>query len=148
MIVYKITNKLNEKIYVGSDTKNDPHYLGSGAVIAKVIKKYGTVNFEKEILEECKDEIQLKEREYYWIDKLNSADPDVGYNIIRRSRKGGITNTEQLTTFYMDSFLHQKFKVKCAELNVTTKTIFNKVGHLFTSSSEFRDIVLKISRGG
>jgi len=41
MVIYKITNLINNKFYIGQDIKNNPKYLGSGNLIISAIKKYG-----------------------------------------------------------------------------------------------------------
>ena len=51
-IIYKTTNLINGKIYVGmhsTDNLNDG-YLGSGWILKQVIKKYGKENFKREVL--------------------------------------------------------------------------------------------------
>ena len=35
MVIYKITNLINGKIYVGQDMSNNPNYFGSGTMIIK-----------------------------------------------------------------------------------------------------------------
>lgn len=79
MIIYKTTNEINGKFYVGKDTFNNPNYLGSGIKLKRAIKKYGRCNFKKEIIEYCDSLLKLNEREIYWINKLNSI--KCGYNI-------------------------------------------------------------------
>ena len=88
MIIYKTTNKLNDKIYIGQDKNNNTHYFGSGKKLQKAIKKYGKENFTKEILEECVDESHMNEREVYWILFYNSQDREIGYNISDGSKEG------------------------------------------------------------
>ena len=77
-IIYKITNLLNNKIYIGQSVYNNKNYFGSGKRIKNSIKKYGKINFRKEILEEC-DLNKLDEKEIYWIDFYKSC--EMGYNI-------------------------------------------------------------------
>ena len=54
--VYKITNIVNGKIYVGLHvTKDlDDDYLGSGKQIQAAVKKYGRKNFKREYIKICK----------------------------------------------------------------------------------------------
>ncbi|GJQ43816.1 MAG: hypothetical protein JETCAE03_33140 [Ignavibacteriaceae bacterium] len=80
MQIYKITNTISGKFYIGLDTKSRKEYLGSGIYIKRAIDKYGIENFKKEILEECETKEELCEREKFWIKKLNSKVPN-GYNI-------------------------------------------------------------------
>lgn len=51
--MYKITNLVNGKIYVGVHKTEDLEdgYMGSGSILLKAQKKYGLESFRKEILE-------------------------------------------------------------------------------------------------
>lgn len=51
-VVYRVTNKLNNRVYVGVHKTADinDRYFGSGVAISAAIKKYGEANFEKETL--------------------------------------------------------------------------------------------------
>jgi len=66
-IIYKTTNTVNGKVYIGKHkTKDlDDGYLGSGKLLQRAIEKYGVENFAREIIHLCKTEedMNTKERE-------------------------------------------------------------------------------------
>ena len=80
--IYKITNTLNNKIYIGQTVKtvdkrfqqhknNSNKDYFSQIVLYKAFKKYGIENFICEEIEEIPNEL-LDEREKYWIEYYNS----------------------------------------------------------------------------
>lgn len=89
--IYKITNLINNKIYIGYTKKSleerfamhcHANIYHNKMLIVKAIKKYGKENFKIELLEESEDDKYIhKEREVYWINKLDAKNPKVGYNI-------------------------------------------------------------------
>ena len=83
MYIYKITNLLNGKIYVGKHTcKNIENlYYGSGVAIKSAIKKYGKENFKKDVLCFCESEDELNSMEIEWISKLGAFGN--GYNMTK-----------------------------------------------------------------
>lgn len=89
MIVYKTTNTINGKIYIGQTRSKDNSYLGSGILIKKAIEKYGRHNFIRETLCECSSQEELDKMERYLIKELNSKSPDIGYNVADGGYGGG-----------------------------------------------------------
>lgn len=81
--VYKGTNLVNNKIYIGQhkSEKFDESYLGSGTLWKRAIQKYGVDKIQIEVIEFCSNPEELNKRESYWIKKLNSQDKTIGYNI-------------------------------------------------------------------
>lgn len=92
-IVYKITNKINSKYYIGAHKTFDLRdgYMGSGTIMKRAHIKYGLNNFSKEILgfRDTEKEMYLYEAELVTqeiVDDINS------YNMVL----GGRGATSQL----------------------------------------------------
>jgi len=92
MGIYKITNTINNKLYVGSaidlykrkhkhlyDLKHNIHH---SIHLQRAWDKYGEDNFMFETIEYIENKDILKEREQHWIDTLNVCDINIGYNIL------------------------------------------------------------------
>lgn len=91
--IYKITNKINNKIYIGQTIKNRPtdrfsqhkyaaRHLDQDNGISylhRAMNKDGVDNFDFEIIEEI-DNSLLNEQEKYWINFYNCQMPN-GYNM-------------------------------------------------------------------
>lgn len=75
--IYKTTNRLNEKFYVGMHSTNnlEDGYLGSGKRLWYSIQKYGLENHECEILEFLPSREDLKGREAEIINEELLANP-------------------------------------------------------------------------
>jgi group I intron endonuclease len=89
MFIYKITNKINNKVYVGKTVLpiEERYKKHLGCAKNKVNRRlydsmnhHGYENFELSLLEVCDNAQQLSEREIYWIDEYNSQTPN-GYNM-------------------------------------------------------------------
>ena len=83
--IYKITNRINGKIYVGQSNNIKRRFwehqnrgAASRIPVDAAIEKYGSENFQYDIIEECLVE-KLNERETYWIKYFNSIEN--GYNL-------------------------------------------------------------------
>lgn len=116
--IYKITNLINNKIYIGKRTCNispelDSDYLGSGKLIAKAIKKYGKNNFKKEILEICTPET-INEKEKFHINQQNSTCPKIGYNLTEGGDGVGQLCSKMKT--YYNNDLNKEIRIMNTEI--------------------------------
>ena len=95
--IYKITNLINNKIYIGQTIRGikrrwKDHINKVGCkYIHNAITKYGKENFKIEVIEYC-EKSELDTREIYWISYYNSTNKDIGYNIL----EGGSTGRSNL----------------------------------------------------
>ena len=84
--IYKITNKLNKKVYIGQSVNIEIRFKDHkskqkrdrepNSHLYRAIEKYGIENFDFEILEECSAS-DLNERESYYIKLLESNDKKI-----------------------------------------------------------------------
>lgn len=94
--IYKITNRINNKIYIGQTTrdiktryiahKNSPNFKHTRQFpLARAIKKYGWDNFTKEVIDTATSLEELNQKELFYINYFNSlVEGGWGYNL-----KGG-----------------------------------------------------------
>jgi len=88
MLIYLITNTVNNKKYVGQTIKTlherfSRHCSFSNCesmAISRAIKKYGKDKFCIEKLQNCETLEELNLQEVWWIQNLNTLSPN-GYNV-------------------------------------------------------------------
>ena len=154
--IYKITNKLNNKVYIGQTIKNcqkrwTQHKNNSNKayfsqiVLYKAFNKYGIDNFEFEEIEEVPNE-RLDECERYWIEQYNSYFD--GYN----STLGG--RATKLYNWDIDDIIERYMILKSARRvaeeigcdHSTIDHILNENGvHRFTQAEQ-KERAIKLVR--
>lgn len=107
MIVYKITNLINNKIYIGFDTSTmserwEYHvkhhkYKYNKKVLYLAMRKHGIENFTYEVIETATNITDLKAKEIENINRFNSINPAIGYNRTKGG-DGGDTFTHRSLT--------------------------------------------------
>ena len=84
--IYKITNVVNNKFYIGAHKgKLNDSYMGSGILINRAIKKYGVTSFIKEILCICTNETSL-----YFMEKVFVGPEQVEDKMCYNMKIGGM----------------------------------------------------------
>jgi group I intron endonuclease len=96
-LVYKTTNLINQKIYIGVHSTNDIEdgYIGSGKTFKHAIKKYGKENFTRELLFDfpTPEEAYAKEKELVDLIFINRKD---NYNFKEGGEQGKISEATRL----------------------------------------------------
>lgn len=111
--IYKITNNVNGKIYIGQTRVTEPQrwqqhvwhaYNNSdndSLLLCRAIRKYGKENFTRTIVEEC-DNWFLNEREKYWIKYFDSTNHNIGYNVAEGGEGHFKYSDEEILKAYTD----------------------------------------------
>lgn len=125
MIIYKITNLVNNKIYIGQTTstleKRWKEHCKRGFLLTKAIKKYGEENFIYEALCNCNsiEELNLKEVEFISLEK--SISPN-GYNL----NSGGLNHKMHQSTKNKVSKIHRGKKLSIGTIKKLQELNFGK----------------------
>jgi hypothetical protein len=147
MIIYKVTNKINGKIYIGSEIDSNPNYYGSGVLILKALKEFGKDNFKKENIETCDSLDDLKEREIFWIKKFNSTHETVGYNTIlgangaKQKKDADTKDSKKLTSVKILPQLRLEFKKLTLEYQMTFQKLVNRSLYLYSTNADYRHTI-------
>lgn len=102
MIIYKITNTKNNRIYIGQTTKSAKERLQKHIIEARcqkngnrpenyfhsAINKYGEDNFIIEQIDEANSIEELNDKEIYWINFYNCTSKEFGYNLMEGGKSG------------------------------------------------------------
>ena len=91
MFIYKITNVINNKVYIGQvynksiEARFYRHVKEASPknpiIVDRAIYKYGKENFIVEQIDTANSIEELNEKEKYWIRFYNSTDRNFGYNL-------------------------------------------------------------------
>ena len=93
-IIYKTTNLVNKKFYIGVHCGNNESYLGSGVALKQAIQKYGRDNFKRETLFSFNTMIEAYEKESELVTQ-ELVDMNECYNLCLGGQ-GGFPTTPQI----------------------------------------------------
>ena len=127
-LIYKFTNKINNKIYIGQTTQTleqriNKHLqqLDDNTYFHRALKKYGINNFTVEIIEQNIPLTELDNREIYWIKYYNAYyTSNQGYNL---TKGGQWSASSQLICGSAEN--------EIKDLIQTSSLTFKQIGDLF-----------------
>ena len=145
MIIYKVTNLYNNKIYIGQTThslnhRKNVHYKDAkyhkehSCYFHLALLKYPVDFFKWEIIEEVNSIDELNNREIYWIKFYDSTNKEKGYNLKLGGANGGFASEElkiKLKNITIQRWNDRDIATKMLEaLNKGTKTrILKSLNH-------------------
>ena len=147
MYIYKITNKVNGKVYIGQSIRpieqrfqrhiNDAVNNILDTHFARAIRKYGKENFYIELVETCDNQTELNLKEQYWIRKYDSINN--GYNETDATSKCGGNTYMSKTESEMKEISEKISKTKLGSKNPHSRSV--KVFNIVTNEEKVFDTV-------
>lgn len=131
MYIYKITNKINGKIYIGQSINdinvrftrhiNDALSGRLQTHLANAIRKYGKDAFSIEVLDIAFTQEELTQKEYFWINKLNAC--KYGYNETNNPYKCGGNTYQFKNESEMKKISNKISKTKLKDKNPNARRV-------------------------
>ena len=131
MYIYKITNKVNGKVYIGQSVRpvekrfnrhmNDAINNKLDTHFARAIRKYGKDNFICEVIDTATNQNDLTLKEQYWIQYYDSV--NVGYNETDAIQKCGGNTYASKTKEELLGIYEKIRKSKIGKLNPNSKSV-------------------------
>lgn len=151
-IVYKTTNLVNGKFYIGVHKRNNrPDYIGSGTILKLAIEKYGKEKFVRETIKEfdSSEKAFLYEKELITNDIINNPKC---YNIApggeggwKTGESGKIEMSINKRKLYKDKENHPRFGTKHSD---ETKSKMKKAWETRPpATDEYRNNMSKAKKG-
>ena len=129
MIIYKITNLVNGKIYIGQTTNTleyrfDQHLREArysqnnntrNNYFHNALNYYGKDNFKAEIIDTAETLEELNKKEIYWINYYNSINKSIGYNLQEGGKSGKRTDStkKKIGALTKKNWENPEFAKKC-----------------------------------
>lgn len=144
-VIYKTTNLVNNKIYVGlhSTDKIEDGYIGTGWQLKKAIRKYGRDKFKREILYVFRDRDEARKMEAKIVNEEFIARPDT-YNLLL----GGISIDQDGERNPMYGKVAHNSKMVCAIHKTGTIIIANSLESCGNLINMARQNVRKLMQSG
>lgn len=133
MIIYKVTNNINGKIYIGQTINSLESRWKAHIITAykhnysfpNAIKKYGKDNFKIEQIDSASSREELNNLEQYWIILLDSVNPIIGYNLTTGGNNNSVYSEESKLKMSLAKKGKPSKKVDCSCSPETAKKISN-----------------------
>ena len=150
MWIYKITNSVNNKCYIGQSIRpveqrfhrhlNDANKLDT--YLAKAIHKYGKDKFSIEVIDTAMNQEELNKKEQYWIRTYNSIEE--GYNETDALDKCGGNTYQSKTPEEMEVIKEKICQTKLGKNNPMARRV--KRINLETGQIDYFDTVIACAK--
>ena len=149
--IYKITNDINDKVYIGQ-TQNSigvrwsmhkQHSKTLNTVLYRAMRKYGLEHFSIIEIEECDNDL-LNEREIYWISYYDSYNNGYNMNPGGRNRNSPKSKYKDmiLKTYNENSSLSYQQIANIVECSVSLVSSVLNANNKFSKYSQYKGLTV------